>query len=301
MPLRARCAVLLFVVSLAICPFSFASSKFIVRHISAEDLVDARQSYFIELLNLALKKGENKFGAYKLMEADVKMFQDRAVASLVAGNHIDITWTATSSEREKKLRPIRIPLMKGLAGFRVMVIDKDKPDLLSKVKHHSDLRKFVALQGHDWPDTRILRYNGVNVATDYRYLALFDLIDQNRYDYFPRAMLEAWAELSVLPERELMIDQHILFVYPSPIYYFVSKKNLELVERLEYGLASAIADGSFENLLRNHPAHKEAFDNLNIEQRRIFHLNNPDLPEATPLDHSAYWYRVSDLSSNENE
>jgi hypothetical protein len=118
---------------------------------------DARTDYPLRLLQLALSKSHT---AYTLQPSSIVMDQGRALAELGRpGGGISIVWSMTSRERETTLLPIRIPIYKGLISWRIPLVADSNRDLLKNVKTLEQLRALTAGQGHDWPDTDILRSN----------------------------------------------------------------------------------------------------------------------------------------------
>ena len=61
--------------------------------------------------------------------------------------------------------PIRIPLFKGLFGYRVLLIRKQEQARFDQINTQQDLAKFLGGQGTHWPDTLILQANGLRVTT----------------------------------------------------------------------------------------------------------------------------------------
>jgi hypothetical protein len=74
------------------------------------------------------------------------------------------------------------------------------------------------------------------------------------------------------------------------VYFFVSKQDSKLYQRLERGFQMALQDGSFEKLFNTHWYIQNTLKLAKIGQRRIFRLNNPLLPPETPLDRKEFWY-----------
>ena len=253
---------------------------------------DYRQGYYVKLLSLLLDKTADEYGVTQLKPSDKTMPQSRAIKQLTHKQGIDIFWTVTSSEREEELIPIRIPLLKGMLGYRVLMIRKEDRTKFSAIDNLEDLKAFNAGQGHDWPDTKILQANLLKVITASTYNGLFSMLHAKRFDFFPRGINEAWQELARQNNSALMIEQHLLLHYPSPIYFFVNKEKQQLAKRIEKGLMLAIEDCSFEQLFYSHPAHKRMFDIAQLDKRTIISLNNPLLPELTPLDSKKLWLNL---------
>ena len=267
-----------------------SANELVIRHVAPEGKVDLRSTYFIDLLNLTLEKTFKKEGKFRLETSDSKMTQARAILSVSQNQYLDIVWTMTSKNREEILRPIRIPLLKGLLGHRVFIIRKQDKTKFENIHSSHQLKPLFAGQGHDWPDSKILKANGFNVMNVPNYDGLFGMLSLGRFDYFPRGVNEAWSEVNSHPEKELMVEKTILLKYPAPIYFFVHKQNTSLAGRIERGLHLAIEDGSFDRLFHEHPNNKPLFKRLNIQNRKVFHLNNPFIPDETPLDRPELWY-----------
>ena len=252
---------------------------------------DQRDLYIIELLRLALEKTVASHGPYRLEAASDPLTQSRALAELSTGRELDVVWSMTSIEREQLARPIRIPLLKGLLGYRLLIIREEDTPWFAGVQHLDQLREVRAGQGHDWPDVDILNANGLSVVRASSYDSLFLMLDQGRFDYLPRGLTEAWAELDQRPEMAITMAPGLLLYYPTAAYFFVAPDNTPLAERLTQGLEQAIADGSFDRLFFNHPQHEAALARTRANTRHILTLDNPVLPPETPLHRPALWYR----------
>ena len=265
------------------------SAEMVIRHLSGESALDARNEYFLAMLELALEKTADQ-GDWTLQPADQVMPQSLALQRLSNNDGIDVVWSMTSIEREKQNRAIRIPLMKGLMGYRLLIIRTEDQQWFRRLQTIDELRELRAGQGHDWPDTEILRANGLAVEGEAEYDSLFSLLQQGRFDYLPRAINEPWEELAARPNMDLMVEQGLLLYYPTAEYFFVNRQNTVLAERLEKGLRLAIEDGSFDKLFREHPINANAFGKANLLRRRIIRLDNPLLPKDTPFADKQLWW-----------
>ena len=272
-------------------PLSASGEELIVRHVAKESSKDLRNGYFIELMELALSKTQSEFGTFRLEPSDRYMQQSRVIADVISQRSLDIVWTMTSIEREKHLHPIRIPLLKGLLGYRIFIIRKEDQDKFNKVSNKADLSKLIAGSGHDWPDRVILESNGLTVETSATYDGLFKMLALQRFDFLPRGANEVWSELDTLKNSQLTFEKKLLLYYPAAIYFFTSKKNKALADRIEKGLERSIADGSFERHFNDHPDIKRTIKQANLNNRIRITLKNPLLPKETPLNNAQLWYK----------
>ncbi len=251
----------------------------------AESDTDNRSSYPLKLLELALHKAGMDA---QLRPSTRKMPQGRALIQLASGLDVDVVWSMTSKQREQDLLPIRIPIDKGLLGWRIFLIESSKQSRFAQINTLAQLKQLQAGQGHDWPDTLILRSNGLPVVGEAKYEGLFQLLKNGAIDYFPRSINEIQEEIHHHPGQGLAIETGIVLRYPAALYFFVNKNNQKLAQNIERGLRLAIKDGSFEKLFNQF--HQKSIEQANLRGRKLFQLNNPLLPEATLLDQKELWF-----------
>lgn len=242
--------------------------------------------YPIRLLEAALEKAGQRFVA---RPASLMMTQSRGLLELQARRGIDVMWTMTSPQREAELRPIRIPIYRGLIGWRLLMVRAKDLGRFAGVRRAEDLREVEFLQGHDWPDTEILRANGLRVQTSSDYPSMFKMLASGRAQAFPRSVIEIWNELDANRELGLVAEPNLVLVYPAAFYYFVNKDNEALAQAIERGLRAMQADGSFERLFGEF--HGALMQEAQLARRRMIVLHNPLLPAATPLQQRELWFR----------
>jgi hypothetical protein len=218
-----------------------------------------------------------------------KMGQTRALVELQNGRAIDVLWTMSSRRREAELLPVRIPLDMGLIGWRLLLIRRSDAARFDAIRSPAALQQLAALQGHDWPDTDILRANGYRVETGSDYAGMFKMLSSSRADYFPRSVFEVWNELDAFHWNDLMVAPGLALHYPSAFYFFVRKSNPALAESIQSGLERMLADGSYARVFNDYFG--EVLRRSALPLRRIFELNNPLLPAATPLARRELWFQ----------
>ena len=234
----------------------------------------AHEIYFYQLLELALEKTRATHGPYKLERLKRILSNQRYIAEVSRDDGIiDITWTMIDEEREKKLLPIKISLLRGMNSYRVFLIRQEDKEKFRAVNTLEDLKKFNAGSGSVWPDTSILQNNGLPVVTSAHYELLFTMLQRKRFDYFPRGVYEVWTEQKAHADKGFIIEDSLMFHYPAPIYFFVNKNNTRLAERIERGLQIAIEDGSFEQLFFSTPGFEQGYKEIHNPNRRILRLN----------------------------
>ena len=241
----------------------------------------------VELLSVALKRTVPEYGSYRLVPSKLEMNEERSLAELKEGALVDVIWSSTSAEKETTFIPVRICLRKGMLGYRVALIESSNQALIDKVKTIDDLRSLTVGQGLGWGDVDVYRANGIPVLTA-SYESLFAMVAHDRFYLYPRGINEVFAEhaakKSSLPD--LGIEKRLLLYYQWPYYFFVNKNNRELATRIDLGLRRMVKDGSFDAIFWKYNGN--AILKANLSQRRVIRLDNPLLPEGTPLD-TPYW------------
>lgn len=262
-------------------------SNDIIKIIPPQSAYDSSHSYFSNLLTLMLNdETTNTKIAYSY-----QMEQGRAFAQLKQNKDIDVYWAGTSLQREKEFNAIKIPLLKGLLGYRVLVINKKNKKLFENIKNIDDLKKLKACQGRHWPDTEILENSDFKVIKNSNYESMFLQVLKGRCDYFPRGIHEGYSELESRKDKyeELMIFDKIIIYYPFPMYFFVSKENVQLAQKIEDGLLRIIENKSFENYIQTNTITKHLFPLSKWNTKTIYEINNHLLSLDTDFHNQKFW------------
>ncbi|KKA43896.1 diguanylate cyclase [Salinivibrio sp. KP-1] len=259
--------------------------------IKIRNIDGSKEKLAFDILSLALKKTRPDVTFSPSNES----FNEARLIEEVISRNIDIIWAGASPEKEMKMLPIRIPILKGLLGHRIFIIRNEDKERFSSIKTMNELKSFTAGQGRFWGDTKVLKSAGIPVISTIKYENLFYMLEGGRFDYFPRAIHEPWVEVDSRPELDLAIDNNVLIIYPFPLYFFVNKSNQDLHDDIYSGLEIAIKDGSFDKLFFNHPMIKDALEKSRLKDRVIFRLDNPHLHDKTPFDRKEFWLDISEL------
>lgn len=246
---------------------------------------DERGHYPVALLKLALEKAG---GDYVPQAARHDLAQSRTLRHVELGRDLDITWTLTTPEREQRLLPIRIPLDRGLLGWRLLLINPQDTELFAQLSGVEALKNLRTGQEQDWPDYQILRHNGFKITSTSNYQGLFYMLKRGRISYFPRALTEVVPEITTQRDIPLAVAPRWVLYYPAPVYYFVNKQRPELASAIERGLLIAMADGTMRSLFENHFG--ATIKKMDLGNRQVVRLENPLLSPETPLDNQALWF-----------
>ncbi|MDH5518270.1 MAG: hypothetical protein OEY36_10725 [Gammaproteobacteria bacterium] len=277
--------VLLFFIALVSYTAEAKSSDIIVWNRLSDNPVSYR------ILQLALDKTVDSYGPYNL-KPSIEMEQGRVHTELKRNLRVHIASFAPSQKREDELLPIRIPVTRGLLGLRVCLIHEDNQQRFTGIDNAQQwIEKAITIgQGQDWPDTAILEANQFNVVKSAKYLPLFDMLAKKRFDCFSRSVSEVIPELNKYTDKGIILEQNYLLAYRLPTFFFLSRRNQKLAERISLGLTLANKDGSFNKTITN--AYRDQFNKINIRNRKIIYLDNPFLSIETrrTLKDESLWF-----------
>lgn len=244
--------------------------------------------YVVELMGLALQRS----GLPHQLQAMPAFQISQGRVELELGNErsrLDMVWSMTSRTREQAILPLRVPLDRGLLGWRVALIrHEDQPRWL-KPPTLAQLALRRAGQGQHWPDAEILRANGLEVATALGARQLLDMLHKRRIDYFPRSVLEVQGELKTNGALQLAVAPGFVLRYPAASYAFLSPRLKDLAAPLTGALESLVHDGSLDRVFRRHFQARLA--QLELPKREVLTLKNPLLPPGTPLNRQEFWWQ----------
>ena len=266
-------------------------------HPPPEAAGDERHLYYWQLLEAALSSNREQFGDYTVKPFDTPMSFQRASAEVESGQgRVNIVSRATNLDLEKRLRPIRIPLDKGLLGARMFLVMPEVQARLDQISTLDELRRFSIGQSSAWSDVRILQDAGFKLVLSEAYLPLFTMLGAGRFDLFSRGAIEIESEWRSNHKNVpgLIIEKRFLLYYPMPRYFFVPRtpEGQRMAARIEDGLQRLRRSGEFER--RYQSWKKLVLKDIQLGGRTLFRLPNPELSPETPLADKFWW---DDLSS----
>ncbi len=248
---------------------------------------DSRYAYRTHLLQLILEKSRDE-GAFTLQPLYTNVTPDRGLA-LLQSRRIDVVSLPATPEREQLFRAVPVDIMRGMLGYRVLLIRKQRQADFSAIRSLEQLRNFSVGFGSQWADLPILQHNGLNVVATPQYQNLFAKLEKGRFDAFPRGLNEAWHEVEerTISQPDLVVESSLLLYYPYPVYFFVQRDDMALASRLQRGLERAMADGSMRTLFLHY--HADLLKKAGLEQRRLISLENPLLPADFHAPDTSWW------------
>nr|WP_321513633.1 hypothetical protein [uncultured Pseudodesulfovibrio sp.] len=247
-------------------------------------------SYVYVLLKAALEATVESDGPFRISQVPTSMKRNRALQELIETTSINIHVAASRTEWESNSIPVRIPVIKGLLGYRIFLIHKDNEQLFKKIQTLTELKKLRVGTGLQWTTTAVLQKTGFNVITGSDYDDLFRMLEAKRFDYFPRGINEIYFELDNKQTKHdsLCVESTLALYFPTPSYFFVSPKLPHLADRVRRGLEILIKTGVFDTMFA--AEFGESIAQAQLERRNVLVIKNPLLSEKTPFHRAELWF-----------
>jgi len=226
-----------------------------------------------QVLQLALTKAGQPFE----LEFLERPANPSAVLDFLRTGTIDIFDSGTSAAFEQEFLPIYLPIDRGLNGWRLFIVRKERAADFARVKGIEDLRRLTFGQGSGAPDIKVLEHAGLHVVTASTWPLLFPMLENGRFDAIPLGVNEVYGFLdryrSTAPSAT--VESHVLLIYPFGRLFFVRRDRPDLRDRVERGLKAAFDDGSFQALFARQPSLVEALANADLKSRVAIRIGNP--------------------------
>lgn len=248
-----------------------------------------RDEYQYMLLKLLLERTKSSYGPYHLEKYTDHLASSRSVRELERGELINVIALPTpiwGVEDIKSKSSIVVPrsLLKGLLGYRQLVVRKSDLPTFEKIHTQDQLRELTLGQGRDWEDINVYKYNHYKVVDSADFLNLFAMLKAGRFDYLPLSVLEAKEMLDRFDgqSQQLAIVPDLVLYYPFPVLYNISVNHPELVKRIEDGIEMVDKDGSLDELFNQY--FSTSIADLTSHPMRVAVLKTPSTMTHMGLD-----------------
>ena len=241
---------------------------------------DLRYAYHWRVLKAALDATSVQWGTYEMRPATY-MNEARQLTEMQSkSGRINTLLLDSTAELQQKLLPVRLPVDKGLLGYRVFLIREADQAQFDRVTSLADLKQFRVGQGEGWSDVQVLKAAGLNVVTGKSYPGLFGMLENGRFDVFSRGVTEVMEELGQFGSKhpKLAIEKTLMLYYPMPVYFWFPRgENGALrAKRIDEGMRIILANGRLNEMFD--AEFGEVVTKLNLKHRRLLRIGNPFLP-----------------------
>jgi hypothetical protein len=257
-----------------------------------ESAQDQRYQYHWRVLRAALDATRDKYGDY-LAEPGIALNERLQLFEMQRPNgRLNIIVRNPTEALERALQPIKVPIDKGLLGYRVFLIRAEDAPRFAGVRTLDDLRQFSFGQGRDWSDVAIYQASDLKVVTGSSYEGLFGMLALHRFDAFGRGVSEVAGEFKQASQQypQLLIENELLLYYPLPVYFWFPRtaEGTKHAQRVAEGMAIIVANGTLDRLFNQE--YGAVIKAMNLQNRRLLKIANPNLSADQPFANKAYWF-----------
>lgn len=245
--------------------------------------------YEIAVLRAALDVTQAEYGPVDLQPLGQPLTENRAIAVLNQGG-FDVTYMALTAQRETQVLPIRVDLSRGTQGYRLLLTRQDLAERVARATNLEALRaQFTVGFGAQWADLEIFLDNGFRTVTATEPRFLYPMLENGRFDIFPRGLNEVWRNLD--SNRDLaphvVVAENVAILYPLVNCFVVARGNLTLAARLTLGLDRLLADGTLKRMFT--AAYSRDLQRARLDTRTVIVLPNRNLPRGGPAFETSWW------------
>jgi tetratricopeptide (TPR) repeat protein len=283
-------AVVIFIAVVLLYSFN-SNSKDIIKFTISDSTLDVRPKYTLAVLKKALELSSESYGPYEMRAIHENLSNDVKRWELYDGTNINLTMSMTSPDWEYLTLPIRIPIRRGIGGYRLLAINKQNLQRFSKITTIKELKSLTVGLQKEWIVNELFEDEGFKIVESSTYDGVFRMLNKNRFDFIPRGIHEVYDEISLREDelKNLMVEPNLALHIPQPFYIFVSPKFPEIAKRIEHGLEKMVSEGILQKMFDEH--FSEFIKKGNLPNRTIIHLGNKYLTKQTPLERKELWLR----------
>ncbi len=243
---------------------------------------EIRREYEREVLLAALAATAEQYGAWQLHEvnADYPDAAEEAAVFRRKGHDLFVTVAGNEKLADEEKIVVPLPLMKGLLGYRLLIINAGDQRRFSAIGSAQALRRLRNGIPATWADAGLFRKNGYTVVERGNFDELFDRLKSGEFDYvtFGANEINSVFESRAEPLGGLIIEPSLLMYYPFALVFYVNPALPELAQRLCAGLQNIQENNTLEKIFARY--YGDIVTKLKLRERRLITLENPALPES---------------------
>jgi hypothetical protein len=255
--------------------------------------LDTRNDYPVELLQAILEVTKDEYGECKTNPVG-PVNQKRARQALETGQ-LDIAWFPATVNNNERFQPIKVPLRKGLLGWRLLMVNNNEKNKFAEVDSLEKLKAFGTAFGADWQDYPVMKANFDKLTLGDDYEQMFKMLHRKRFDFFSRSLHEVLDEIEYHKSvgYDFAVLDHIMLRYKAVDLFYVNKENDTLYQRIRKGMNKVIVSGKFNELFYSYYEHH--IRSANIGNKTIIDLENPMFPDDIEYRDPQLWFQLTDL------
>ena len=224
--------------------------------------------YSQHLLSLVLNRTDSAYGRYRLDSAKQISTDIPTAIKLILDKSIDVIVLPSTKQFEEKLKPIRIPICKGLMSYYLIeALPGNDATFEAKALQAATIR----INKHN-PWRQVLNDHQLTVSAN------------EQADYALHHIA------SIRDKRQRFNEQHLINIKQA-YYFYVHPEAHLLHERIQTGLEHCLYDKSMQRCFDQH--WPPIIQSIALDKRNIISLTNKYLPEKTPIDQSHLWHEIT--------
>lgn len=243
---------------------------------AATQLDDHRRTYSYRLLELALSKTVSDYGPFEL--TGIPNLTPNRMHMINKSNSIENFFAKFTYDTQLSDSSIYAPypVEFGLMSYRVCFVAPQFLNTSNSITSLQQMTPYTIGQGSGWPDTPVMRANGLQVKEVIKSNKLITMTEKGRFEFFCRGITEPKLEMERYGDGfPLVLNSSFMLHYELPRFFYTHKSNTAGMKRVREGLARAYKDGSAQALFRE--LYKDHFAFVKPKDRHVIPLVNSSL------------------------
>ncbi len=253
---------------------------------------DTRHEHHWRVLRAALAATEAKYGPFSMASSGFMNESRQLLEMKAAAGSINSLALAGSAPLDKSLISVKVPVDRGLLGYRVFLIRAADQAVFDQVRTLEDLRRLRLGTQTDWVDAAVFRAADFKLVTGNNYASLFAMLMAGRFDALGRGVGEIEGELANFGPRYpgMAIEQHLLLHYPMSVYFWFPRtaQGERHAARVREGMTAIANNGTLDRLFRQE--FQAVIQRVHLRERRVLSIANPTQPLDQPFDKKDWWF-----------
>ncbi|MCF2950405.1 hypothetical protein L0668_20010 [Paraglaciecola aquimarina] len=238
---------------------------------------DKRANHKDEVIRRALEVTIPEYGSFSITTVHVDMNPSRALEETISGENINLFISPNSDVWDKGTISIKVPIRQGLLSYRLLLIKKSNLKKFENVNSIEDLKSLKAGLHADWVTTKVFKEQGFGVSVGHNFEGLFQMLQKERFDYFPRAVYEIYDELETRQAmlKDITIEPTIALFLPMETYVHASPNAPRIAKRMGDGLTRLLDSGELKMIFEKY--YEKDIARANLSHRKIIKIENNDI------------------------
>ncbi|AWB66766.1 hypothetical protein C2869_10160 [Saccharobesus litoralis] len=255
---------------------------------------DDKSSLALSVIQSALQVSEQRS---QVSIADHQI-AEQGLADALKSHEISLFWASTTNELETEFFPVRVPLLKGIDSYQILLCRAESIPELNLIRHAGQLRQYKMGVLNASNNANVFQRNGLNTVATSKWQNLVYMLDGQRFDIMATSVFDIAKIQALQNQVKYPINastlQGTLISYLAPTYIFTN--NAQLAEQIKQGLELLIESKQLDAILNADDSYRQALALLDEFNGEVIQLQSQLQANVQPLARPELWVHLANQS-----